>query len=243
MSLVDSQRLMVEDGAPLDCMRTPAPPIAAEQSHQEPQPVSAIFRAIEAAKQLRLHIAFLVAGDKAAAENTELTEDDRRTIQDSFDGETSLEVEIERAVAAEDDDYILVSGIEKRQAELKDRKARIEKRIESRRGLIEQAMTIAGWEKRETPLGTVSLKANPPSVEIDQENEIPTQFWKRQDPTLDKASLRSILIERHKAMEAAKKIKNAEQRAAVLAKAENEHPPIPGCHLETSHTSLTIRRK
>lgn len=238
MSLVDSQRLMVEDGAPLDCMRTPAPPIAAEQSHQEPQPVSAIFRAIEAAKQLRLHIAFLVAG-----ENAELSDDDKQTLQDTFDGETTLEVELERAVAAEDDDYVLVAGIKQRQTELKDRLARIEKRIESRRGLIEQAMTIAGWEKRETPLGTVSLKANPPSVEIDQENEIPTQFWKRQDPTLDKASLRSILIERHKAMEAAKKIKDAAQRAAVLARAENEHPPIPGCHLVTDQTSLAIRRK
>lgn len=194
--------------------------------------------AIEAAKQLRLHITYLVAG-----ENLTLSDADRQTIADSFEGETTLDTELENAVKSEDDDLILVLGIKQRIEELKGRLDRIEKRIEARRGLIEQAMITAGWPKKETPLGTVSLKPNPPSVEIDDESAVPTQFFKRQDPVLDKATLRAILTARHKAIEEAKKLPSDVARAAKLANIEQEQPPIPGCHLNVGAQSLTIRRK
>jgi hypothetical protein len=190
--------------------------------------------AIEAAKQLRMHISALVTGD---------SEDDQQTREDSFEGETTLDVELERAILAEDNDVVLKLGIEVRQAELKGRLDRIEKRIEARRGLIEQAMIVAGWKKKETPLGTVSLKDNPPSVEIVEESSVPTQFFKRADPTLDKAGIRKVLLERHKAIEEAKKIEDDDRRAAALRRAEETNPEIPGCQLNAGTQSLTIRRK
>lgn len=170
-----------------------------------------ISKAVEAARRLRLHIAALVVGDGAP-----LSDDDLLAIQDTFDGETTLEEEIEAAVLAEDDDYLLVVGIKRRQAELKERLDRIERRIEARRGLIEQAMVVAGWPKRETPLGTVSISKTPPRVEIDAEHDIPTQFFKRPDPVLDKASIKSILMERHKAIQMVTAIKDESPRRRGL---------------------------
>lgn len=196
-----------------------------------------LHKSIEAAKILRLELARMIAGDAG-----ELSADDHRTLQDSFDGETTLDVEIRNAVLAIEEDEIFIHGIKARETELKDRRCRLEKRVEATRGLIEQAMTIANWPKHEMDIGTVSLGKATPRVEIDHENEIPSQFWKRQDPTLDRAGLGRALKERHKALAAIGKLRTPEERQAALAKLETEMPPIPGCHLETSGNSLTIRR-
>lgn len=195
-------------------------------------------RSINAAVELRQELAKLIAGDTGA----DLTQDDQETLQDTFDGQTTLDVEIRRAVLAIEEDEILITGIKARETELKSRRARLEKRIEATRGLIEQAMTIAEWHKHEMDIGTVTLGKAAPRIVIDNESQIPSQFWKPADPTLDKAGLKKVLSERFKSITAAMKIKDAEQRNAALLKAERDFPPIDGAGLETDGVSLTIRR-
>lgn len=196
-----------------------------------------LHRAVEAAKALRLELARILIGD-----NGEATEDDQQTLQDTFDGEaTTLEAAIRSAVLMIEEDEIFVTGIKARESQLKDRRARLEKRIEATRGLIEQAMTIAQWGKHEMDIGSVTLGKATPRIEIDQEADIPTQFWKPNDPSLDKAGLKKTLMERHKALQAINKLK-AEQREAAMKKLDEEMPAVPGAHLETEDISLTIRR-
>lgn len=195
-----------------------------------------LHRSIEAAKSLRLELARMLAG-----EGGELSADDLQTLQDSFDGETTLDVEIRKAVLAIDEDEMFIRGIKSRETELSERRRRLEKRIEDTRGLIEQAMTIAKWPKHEMDIGTVALGKAHARVEIDQESEIPSQFWKRQDPTLDKAGLGKVLKERQKALDAAAKL-DPDEREAAMQQLDAEMPPIPGCHLETGGQVLTIRR-
>jgi hypothetical protein len=196
----------------------------------------ALLRSIEAAKSLRLELARLLTLD-----GLEMSADDLQAMQDTFDGETSLDVEIRNAVLAIEEDEIFVRGIKARETELKDRRSRLEKRIETTRGLIEQAMTIAKWQKHEMDIGTVSLNKAAPRVEIDQESEVPSQFWKRQDPTLDKAGLGKVLKERQKKLDEIAKLK-PDQREAALAALGVEMPAIPGAHLEVGGFNLTIRR-
>lgn len=188
-----------------------------------------LHRSIEAAKSLRFDLARMLAGDEQA-------------LSDTFDGETTLDAEIRAAVLAIEEDEIFVSGIKARETELKNRRLRFEKRIEATRGLIEQAMTVANWPKLEMDIGTVSVGKAAPRVEIDDESEIPTQFWKREDPTLDKAGLAKVLRERQKAIDNALKIAVPEERASALSKLNEEMPPIPGAHIETGGVALTIRR-
>jgi hypothetical protein len=197
-----------------------------------------LHRSIEAAKSLRLELARMMTGQDGA----ELSADDLQTLADTFDGETTLDAEIRNAVVAMDEDKIFIDGCKAREAELKARRQRLEKRVEATRGLIEQAMTIAGWPSLEMDIGTVTLGKASPRVEIDDESAIPTQFWKRQEPELDRAGLGKVLRERHKAESAIAKLRSAEEREAALRKLADEMPPIPGCHLETEGVSLTIRR-
>ncbi len=193
-----------------------------------------LHRSIEAAKSLRLHLARLLQGEDGAV--------DEQALNDTFDGETTLDTEIRTAVLAIEEDEIFVNGCKARETELKNRRLRLERRIEATRGLIEQAMTIANWPSHEMDIGTVSLGKAKPRIEIDEESQIPTQFWKREDPTLDRAGLGNVLRERQKAVDAIAKLKTPEERAAAFERLELEMPAIPGCHLETSGVALTIRR-
>jgi hypothetical protein len=52
---------------------------------------------------------------------------------------------------------------------------------------------MAQIKKRETPAGTISLRTVPPSVIVQEEADIPTQFWKPQPPALDKKALLDFL--------------------------------------------------
>jgi len=195
-----------------------------------------LLRSIEAARSLRLELARMIA-----PHGEEMTADDLQALQDSFDGETTLDIQIRNAVLSIEEDEIFVNGIEAREKELKARRSRLEKRIETTRGLIEQAMTIAQWPRHEMDIGTVSLGAAAPRIEIDNESEIPSQFWKRSDPTLDRAGLGKVLKERHAKMQEIAKLPPEKIQAAMQA-LDVEMPPIPGCRLETSGTTLKIRR-
>lgn len=197
-----------------------------------------LHRSINAAVELRQELAKLITGDAGG----DMTPDDLAALRDTFDGQTTLDAEIRRAVLAIEEDEILTEGIKARETELKNRRLRIEKRIEATRGLIEQAMTIAEWPKHEMDIGTVTLGKAAPKLEIDDESQIPSQFFEPADPTLDKTGLKKLLIERHKATAAAWKIKDADERSAALLKVMLDHPGIDGAHLETDGVSLTIRR-
>lgn len=163
-------------------------------------------------------------------------------LDDTLQGDT-VEEKLYNAVIAEDDDLILVTGIKERITVLKGRLERIEQRIEKRRGWMELELIQASMSHYEMAIATVSLSKKPPSVVIDEEREIPTQFFKRSDPVLDKAGLNRLLKERHKALNEATKIKDQDERAARMRQIDTELPPIPGAHLETDQTTLMIRRK
>lgn len=195
-----------------------------------------LHRSIEAAKSLRLELARVLTGA------AEMSADDLHALQDTFDGETTLDKEIRSAVLQIEDDGIFVAGCKAREAELNDRRSRFEKRIKATRGLIEQAMTIAEWSKYEMDIGTVTLAKKAPTVEVDDETQIPTQFWKRADPTLDKAGLGKLLKERQKKLDAIANIKSLDDRKAAIDRLEVEFPSIPGAHLETEGKTLTILR-
>jgi hypothetical protein len=97
-----------------------------------------LHRSINAAVSLRQELARLITGEAGG----DMTPDDLEALRDTFDGQTTLDAEIRRAVLAIEEDEILIAGMKARETELKNRRLRIEKRIEATRGLIEQAMTL-----------------------------------------------------------------------------------------------------
>lgn len=139
-------------------------------------------REMEAAKIVKEQIAVL-AGD------------DEDFIRDSIEGETNLFEIISALVAADGEDKALVEGLDHFADALDARKQRIKQRIETRRALLASAMEIAELKKLETPAGTISQTKVAPKPIVQDEADIPAEFWKPSDPKLDRKALGDALKE------------------------------------------------
>jgi len=179
---------------------------------------------IEAAKQLRLQVAALISYGTSPAD---LSPDDLAALNDTFDGETTLDQAIEKALADIDEHEAIASGLKAKEEAFKARRARCEKRIEDVYGLIEAAMLAAQWKSKRLTTGTVSIADRPPSVEIDDESQIPAQFFVRADPKLSKTELNKAVKEASKAISAADKIADASAKATAILDTIKALPPLP----------------
>src|SRR5262245_20904152 len=97
---------------------------------------------LDAAQQLKDAIIHMVAGNA-----DDYSPNDMQTIQDTFEGATTLDETVRAVVIWIGRDEGFVLGCKQEQANLALRKDRFEKRIESMRGFLLQAMTIAEWPK------------------------------------------------------------------------------------------------
>jgi hypothetical protein len=199
-----------------------------------------LYRETEEAKALRLYLADVIKGDATS----EMDTDDQQTLQDTFDGQAdSLKDAIRAAYLSIVEDHISIIGIKAVVAELKARQSRLEKREDATRGRILQALTVAAWDSLPLDVGTLVASKSPDKVVIDEESEIPTRYWVRPDPVLDKASLSKAVKEREKALASARERNtDLEEYARRLNHINEEMPPIPGCHLEAGGKTLTIRK-
>lgn len=143
--------------------------------------------------------------------------DDADLRRDTVEGETDLHEAIRRGVGRIAEIDALQAGIKAHLAALKARASRLEHQEKYLRTAILVAMEIGGLKRLETPLGTVTRRAVAPAVVVTNEADIPAEFWKRADPTLDKQAL----------------------LAALKALAEGQH--IPGAELSNGGETIMIR--
>ena len=76
---------------------------------------------------------------------------------------------------------------------LKARKDVISNNADRVKKYLEKAMIDTGKRKFKTALFGFNIQKNPASVVVDQEDKIPEEYWIKQDPKLDKASLKKWL--------------------------------------------------
>jgi hypothetical protein len=163
--------------------------------------------------------------------------DDETLLLDTIEGQTSLLEILDAVLERMTDSEVNIEGVEVVAKALSGRKARFEQRLKADRTILEQAMTIAGLAKIERPTATLSLANRPPSLTVTEESEIPADFWKPGDPTLDRKRLAQALKDRAAALAALPD--EPEAKAAALAALP---PEIPGATLSNGAPSITIRR-
>lgn len=155
----------------------------------------------EAARSLLLNLRDILADDDEAK-------------ADTIEGETNLIEAIGSAVARLNEIEVLSESIKEYAGSLAKRKARLEDQADHIRAAILAAMSIAEIRKLELPIATLSVASTPPKALPIIEAEIPSQFWKRQDPKLDLRALLAALKE----------------------------GPVPGAELSNGGESLKIKR-
>lgn len=141
--------------------------------------------------------------------------DDDEAVRDTIEGETSLHDAIVAVMADIREDEILLAGATKMTEAIGSRMERFKARIARRRAAVEQAMQIGEIKSLELPDATITLKAVPAKIEIEDEAKIPSVYWKTPDPTLDRSAL----------------------AAALKSKTE-----VPGARLGNGSITLQIRR-
>ena len=147
----------------------------------------------------------------------DVLDDDAQGRADAVEGETNLREAIQIGIVRIAEIKAMRAGIKSFMDSLKIRYDRLELQDENLRTAILIAMEVGEVHKLETPLGTVTRKAVPPSVVVTDESAIPAQFWRRSDPSLDRRALLDAL-------------KN-------LGKDER----IPGAELSNGGTTVQIR--
>lgn len=85
-----------------------------------------------------------------------------------------------------------ISAAEKRMAE---RRKALEGRADRIRAWVLGQMVTSGIRKIECPLFTLAVRANPPSVVIHDENDVPIQYWRQPEPPPPKPDRKLILAD------------------------------------------------
>lgn len=141
---------------------------------------AAITREAEAASVLIANMRDILAGDEDLKHAT-------------IEGETGL-VEALAAAAERIAEIEALAEASKGIAQrLASRMARLDAQAERLRAATLNAMSQVDMAKLELPLATLSVKRTSPKVEIINEADIPSWFWKPQAPKLSKADLAKAL--------------------------------------------------
>jgi hypothetical protein len=141
---------------------------------------------------------------------------DDETLTDSLEGLSTLPEALAAVTRSYLDDLTLASALGLRIEDMQKRLARIEQRADRKRGLVAYVMGRTEIKKLEQPDFTVSVRATPRQLVIQDEKLIPEAFWIAQPPKLDRRRL----------------------GAAVAA-----DPTIPGAILDNGGTTISVRTK
>lgn len=109
------------------------------------------------------------------------------------EGETNLIEAIGKAVDRIGELKAHEAAIAELAVSLSTRKARFEQQGDLLRAAVQSAMAAAGMKKLELPQATLTCKAIAPKAIILNEADIPSKFWKAQDPKLDRKAVLDAL--------------------------------------------------
>lgn len=162
--------------------------------------------------------------------------DDQETAADMIEGSTNLLEALDAACARLGAIKGLCAGLDGHMEKLKARKDRLEDQAEVIRAALHNAVAAyreaTGKASVELPSGTLTLKRVPPALRIINDADIPAEFYKPQDPKLDRKALTDA-------------VKVAEQKIADALKADPEADVsklrIPGCEMSNGSETLQVR--
>jgi hypothetical protein len=134
----------------------------------------------ELTEQYRRDLEYIQNSDLDEQQALELLETMQGAIQDKAKNVAmvirNMETTAEAIKAAED--------------EMASRRKSIERKMEWMKTYLLQNMERTGITKIESPYFVIALRDNPESLIVETDADIPAEYWKPQQPTLDKAGLK-----------------------------------------------------
>lgn len=166
--------------------------------------------------------------------------DDPDLLADMIEGELDIDRFVSKLVTLIAEGEADVDGLKLYSRKVADRKKRLEARNYRLRVLLASVVINLPDRKFKNPLAAVRAFSIEPQIVIDEEADIPTQWWKTADPVIDAPALRKHLNARRKALEELADCRSSEERDARLAEINRELPDVPGVHLDNGDISVSI---
>ena len=118
---------------------------------------------------------------------------DEETLRDTIEGGTSLHEMIAAVFRDLTECEIMENGLSSVIDQMIRRRDAVINRKERLRACIEHAMAVGEIKTLTLPEATITLKAVPPKLTIQEECDIPAEYWVPVAPRLDKKALTSAL--------------------------------------------------
>lgn len=119
---------------------------------------------------------------------------DQATLLDTLDAiQESIEDKAENTAKLIRSWEVEANAIREEEKRLAERRKAVENRIQSLKMYLQIQMEIAGIDKVKRPTLTVSIRNNPPSVNVIDETAIPPNYMIQQPPKISKADIAKAL--------------------------------------------------
>ena len=119
---------------------------------------------------------------------------DEQTLNDTLEGATNFKEALAALIRSALEDEYLAKALRDRITDMRTRLARQEARAASKRQVVVENMEAADIRKLTEPDFTASTRVGPPSVMIDNEDELPIDYLLPQPPKPDKRAILEALI-------------------------------------------------
>ncbi len=110
-----------------------------------------------------------------------------------IEGETDLLEVISKVVEEIDAELSHIEALSLQMDRIKRRSDRKKDKVERLKTSISSALELANLSSHETPLAKITIKKIAPKLVVTDEALIPTNYWKPQEPKLDRKTLLSDL--------------------------------------------------
>ena len=118
---------------------------------------------------------------------------DDQTLNDTLEGATNFKEALSALIRSALDDECLAAALRDRISDMRARLARIEAGATSKRQVVLENMEAADVRKLIQPDFTASTRTGPPSVVIDNADELPIDYLLPQPPKADKRGILAAL--------------------------------------------------
>ena len=116
----------------------------------------------------------ITSGFPALMENEEISEEDKKKIEDEL--EILLQQKSQNIIGYTKNIELTINAMKEEEKRIADNRKALENKMSKFKDYVKECIEKNGITKIETGLGTLSIAKSPASVEIVNENEIPSEF-------------------------------------------------------------------
>ena len=116
----------------------------------------------------------ITSGFPALMENEEITEEDKKKIEEELT--VLLQKKSQNIIGYTKNIELTINAMKEEEKRIADNRKVLENKISKFKEYVKECMENNGFTKIETELGTLSIAKSPTSVEIINEDEVPSEF-------------------------------------------------------------------